>query len=104
MIFTVSVLTRFRHSLAILRESFSEGLVDHATLLIWLSNQVAICNLAQLGFVVKVVDEYIECLVDNRGFLKPLMEGCLTKLMEVSGEFTLSDSIPHHSPRSRLAP
>lgn len=70
-------------SLSLLRESFAESLVDHATFLLWLSQLVATSNLAQLGFVALLVDEYLEGITDNRAFLAPLVEGCLIKFAEV---------------------
>lgn len=77
-------VARFSHSLVLLREFFAESLVDHATFLTWLASLAGTANLAQAGLVSLVADEYLEGLVEHRGFLRPFLEGCLGKLGEVS--------------------
>jgi mediator of RNA polymerase II transcription subunit 12, fungi type len=59
-------------------------MVDHATFLLWLAQQVPAVNLAQLGFVAKIAEEYLEGLLQHRGFLRPFIEGCTVKITEVS--------------------
>jgi hypothetical protein len=70
--------------LALLREFYPEGLVDHATLLFWISQQIIGCNLAQCSFIVGLAEEYFDGLVQHRGFMTPFLEGCLQKLVEVT--------------------
>lgn len=75
---------RFRHlRLGLLREFYDESLVDHGTILFWLSLQVGLSNIIQLGFIIKVVQEYHEALLHHRGFLRPFIVGLIEKLIEV---------------------
>ncbi|KAG8934799.1 RNA polymerase II mediator complex subunit [Tulasnella sp. 418] len=76
-------VNRFSYTLALIREFYAEGLIDHSLFLFWLSQQVGQSNIAQLGFVTKLADEYLEGILQHRGFLRPFILGCVEKLMEV---------------------
>jgi mediator of RNA polymerase II transcription subunit 12 len=58
-------------------------MVDHGTVLSWLGAQIAPANIAQLYFVLRLVEEYLDDLAQHRMFVKPVIEGCLAKLVEV---------------------
>jgi mediator of RNA polymerase II transcription subunit 12 len=47
------------------------------------------CNLAQAGFLARLAEEYLDDIMTSRALARPLVEGCLAKLMEVSNESTL---------------
>ncbi|EFI28177.1 hypothetical protein CC1G_14204 [Coprinopsis cinerea okayama7 len=81
-------ISRFAYSLKLLRTFYREGLVDRKTFLVWLVQQMAICNLAQAGFVTRLVDEYLDDMLTIRALARPLAEACLTKLAEVRGFVT----------------
>ena len=70
-------------SLALLREMFAESLVDRGTALLWISQQVGASSIPQLGFVVKLAEEYLEGLLEHRAFLRPFVTGLTDKLLEV---------------------
>ena len=76
-------LAKMTYTLNLLRPTFAENMVDHATFLSWLSQQLAIANLAQAGFVAAIVDEYLDPLLGHRVFAIPLIDGCLVKLKEI---------------------
>ncbi|KAF8299261.1 hypothetical protein DL93DRAFT_2173589 [Clavulina sp. PMI_390] len=75
-------ISRFSYSLALLREFVSEGLVDQPTFMSWLAAILLSCNLAQLEFVIQIVEEHFETLLENRAYLAPFLEACLTRLNE----------------------
>ncbi|KAG9004810.1 RNA polymerase II mediator complex subunit [Tulasnella sp. JGI-2019a] len=77
-------LQKFTYTISLLREFYAEGLVDHATFLFWLAQQVGESNIPQLGFIAKLADEYIEDLLKHRGFLRPFIVGLVEKLVEVA--------------------
>ena len=70
-------------SLQLLQTFYTEDLVDHRTFLTWLIHQMMTCNLAQVGFVIRLADEYLEDVLNSRALTRPLAEACLTKLFEV---------------------
>lgn len=70
-------------SLELLRIFYSEFMVDHATFLSWLVQQLGSCNLAQAGFVARLADDYLDGIVTRRALAKPLIDGCLLKLQDV---------------------
>lgn len=70
-------------SLSLLRTFYAEGLVDNRTFLSWLVQQMATCNLAQLGFVARLADEYLEGMLVSRALTHPFTEACLGKFVEV---------------------
>ncbi|KAJ7647576.1 hypothetical protein FB45DRAFT_893821 [Roridomyces roridus] len=76
-------VSRFSYSLELLRPLYSEGLVDSRTFLVWLVQQIGTSNLAQLGFMVRLADEYLDGIVKNRALARPLIDTCLCKLAEI---------------------
>lgn len=70
-------------SLKLLRTFYHDGLVDHRTFLVWLVQQMKFCNLAQAGFVTRLVDEYLDDVLKSLALSKPLVEACLNKIAEV---------------------
>ncbi|KAI0344762.1 hypothetical protein BDW22DRAFT_1354912 [Trametopsis cervina] len=76
-------LSRFTYSLSLLRAFYAEGLVDNLTFLIWLLQQMMTCNLAQLGFVARIADEYLDGVLSCRALSRPLVESCLSRLLEI---------------------
>ena len=71
-------------SLKLLRTFYAEDLVDHRTFLTWLTQYMITSNLAQAGFLARVAEEYLDDIMTSRALARPLVEGCLAKLMEVS--------------------
>ena len=47
------------------------------------------CNLAQAGFLARLAEEYLDDIMASRALARPLVEGCLAKLMEASNEMKL---------------
>jgi len=47
------------------------------------------CNLAQAGFLARLAEEYLNDIMASRALARPLVEGCLAKLMEASNEIKL---------------
>ncbi|KAF8875798.1 hypothetical protein CPB84DRAFT_1853156 [Gymnopilus junonius] len=76
-------VSRFAYCLRLLRAFYKEDLVDHRTYLTWLVHQMITCNLAQAGFLVRLVDEYLGDILCSRALSKPLVEGLLAKLSEI---------------------
>ena len=70
-------------SLNLLRAFYDEGLVDNRTFLVWLVQQLATCNLAQLGFIARLVNEYLDGMLVTRSITRPFVEMCLGKVSEV---------------------
>ena len=58
-------------------------MVDHCTFLAWLVQQTSSCNLAQLGFVARLADEFMESMLICRALTRPFVEACVTRLAEV---------------------
>ena len=71
-------------SLNLLRAFYAEGLVDNRTFLLWLVEQMATCNLAQLGFVARIAEEYLDGMVTCRALTGPFVEYTLCRLSEVN--------------------
>lgn len=71
-------------SLKLLQTFYLEGLVDHRTFSVWVVHQMATCNLAQVGFIARIADEYLEGMLSNRPLAKHLVDACVVKLSEVS--------------------
>ncbi|KAI0356240.1 hypothetical protein OH77DRAFT_1401364 [Trametes cingulata] len=79
-------ISRFTYCLSLLRTFYAEGLVDNRTFLAWLVQQMATCNLAQAGFVVRLADEYLDGMLVSRALTRPFIEACLNKLVvEIEG-------------------
>ncbi|TFK25548.1 hypothetical protein FA15DRAFT_693754 [Coprinopsis marcescibilis] len=76
-------ISRFAYSLKLLRTFYHEGLVDGKTFLAWLVQQMAVCNLAQAGFITRLVDEYLDDILEIRPLARPLAEACLSKVAEI---------------------
>ncbi|PIL34102.1 hypothetical protein GSI_03813 [Ganoderma sinense ZZ0214-1] len=76
-------ISRFTYCLSLLRTFYAEGLVDNRTFLSWLVQQMATCNLAQLGFVARLADEYLEGMLVSRALTHPFTEACLGKFAEI---------------------
>ncbi|KAK7692890.1 hypothetical protein QCA50_004525 [Cerrena zonata] len=76
-------ISRFSYSLQLLRNFYAEGLVDNRTFLAWLIHQLYISNLAQLGFIARLVDEFMEGIVSTRALTRPTVEACLNRLSEI---------------------
>ena len=70
-------------SLSLLRSFYSEGMVDNRTFLAWLVQQVNTCNLAQLGFVSRLADDYLDGMLVCRALTRPFAEASLNRLAEV---------------------
>ena len=70
-------------SLNLLRAFYDEGLVDNRTFLVWLVQQLATCNLAQLGFIARLVNEYLDGMLVTRSITRPFVDACLAKVSEV---------------------
>ena len=58
--------------------------MDNRTFLVWLVQQLATCNLAQLGFIARLVNEYLDGMLVTRSITRPFVEMCLGKVSEVS--------------------
>ncbi|KAH7096964.1 hypothetical protein BKA62DRAFT_482581 [Auriculariales sp. MPI-PUGE-AT-0066] len=76
-------LSKFAYMLDLLREFYVESLVDHATFLSWLAQQLSLANLAQAGFVANLCEEYLDGLTSHRVLAVPVIDGCLGKLKEI---------------------
>ena len=69
--------------LSLLRSFFAEGLVDNRTFLGWLVQQMYTSNLAQLGFITHLADEYLDGMLVTRSLARPFAEACISRLLEV---------------------
>ncbi|KAL6308224.1 hypothetical protein BKA93DRAFT_726196 [Sparassis latifolia] len=76
-------ISRFTYCLGLLRTFYAEGLVDKRTFLSWLVQQMSTCNLAQLGFIAKLADEYLEGMLVSRAITRPFVDASLQKLSEI---------------------
>ncbi|KAJ6558511.1 hypothetical protein DFH09DRAFT_1486615, partial [Mycena vulgaris] len=76
-------ISRFSYCLELLRPFYSEGLVDSRTFLVWLVQQMGMSNLAQVGFMVRLADEYLDGIIKNRALARPFIDACLCKLSEI---------------------
>lgn len=72
------------NSTQLLQAFYAEGLVDHRAFLAWLVQLTTTCNLAQLGFVAHLADEYLEGMLVCRALTRPFVEACVARLAEVS--------------------
>ena len=70
-------------SLNLLHAFYAEGLVDNRTFLAWLVQQTATCNLAQLGFIARMADNYLDGMLTCRALSRPFVEACLSRVAEV---------------------
>jgi len=76
-------ISRFTYSLSLLRSFYAEGLVDNRTFLAWLVQQMVLSNLAQLGFVAHLADEYVDGMFITRALTRPFAEACMNRLLEI---------------------
>ncbi|ESK91038.1 rna polymerase ii mediator complex component [Moniliophthora roreri MCA 2997] len=76
-------VSRFSYCLRLLRSFYAEGLVDKGAFFVWLVNQMGSCNLAQAGFVTRIVDEYFDGMMSCRALTRPFLEAYLSKLAEI---------------------
>lgn len=75
-------VSRFNYCLQLLRPFYAEGLVDRRTFLTWLVQQMSGCNLAQVGFVAHLADQYLDDMLSSRALSKPFVDACIAKLTE----------------------
>ncbi|KAI0068850.1 hypothetical protein BV25DRAFT_1904185 [Artomyces pyxidatus] len=76
-------ISRFTYSLELLRSFYDEGLVDNRTFLSWLVLQMCTCSLAQVGFVARLADVYLDGIVSCRALTRPFVDACLVKITEI---------------------
>jgi hypothetical protein len=50
---------------------------------VWVVNQMHSCNLAQAGFLTRLVDEYFDGMIGSRPLTHSFAEATLNKLSEV---------------------
>lgn len=79
-------------SLSLLRSFYSEGMVDNRTFLAWLVQQTGTCNLAQLGFVSRLADDYLDGMLMCRALVRPFAEACFNRLAEVCSKEQLPNN------------
>jgi mediator of RNA polymerase II transcription subunit 12, fungi type len=79
-------------SLSLLRSFYVEGLVDQVTLLVWIVQQMAVCNMAQAGFVTRLAGEYIQGILISRPLCRPFVEACLCKITEAPSSLSFFSS------------
>ncbi|KAG7090909.1 hypothetical protein E1B28_009986 [Marasmius oreades] len=77
-------ISRFSYCLRLLRAFYTDGLVNKRTFFVWLVNQMFSCNLAQVGFIARIADEYFDGMMRCRALTRPLLEACLNKLTEIN--------------------
>ncbi|KAG6866655.1 hypothetical protein C0991_000765 [Blastosporella zonata] len=78
-------ISRFVYCLKLLRTFYSEGLVDSRTYLTWIVQQMSACNLAQISFITRLADEYLDGMLGSRPLIRPFLHACLSKLSEKPG-------------------
>ncbi|CAE7226860.1 unnamed protein product [Rhizoctonia solani] len=83
-------VSKFAYCVDLLRAFYVEHMVDHGTVLGWLSAQALPANIAQFYFVLRLVEEYMDDIAQHRMFAQPVIEACLTKLVEVGPDFILT--------------
>ena len=69
-------------------------MIEHTLFLTWISQTLSNCNLAQAGFVVRLLEDYLHGMESCRALLRPAINACLGKLQEVravSGSLPSSD-------------
>ena len=76
-------------SLQLVKAFYSEGLIDNRTFLAWLVQQVGTCNLAQLGFVARLADEYLDGLLNCRALARPFADASFGRISEVSMDISV---------------
>ncbi|KAF9819188.1 hypothetical protein IEO21_02359 [Rhodonia placenta] len=76
-------ISRLTYSLKLLHTFYAEGLVDNRTFLAWLVQQMGTCNLAQLGFVAHLADEYLDGMLISRALTHHFVEACLARIVEI---------------------
>ncbi|KAK2467842.1 hypothetical protein APHAL10511_000137 [Amanita phalloides] len=74
---------RWVSRLNLLRYFYVDGLVDKRTFLVWLVQQMSTCNLAQIGFVAHLADEYLSDITESRALSRCFSEACLNRLHEI---------------------
>ncbi|KAJ3504486.1 hypothetical protein NMY22_g17908 [Coprinellus aureogranulatus] len=76
-------VSRFSYCLKLLRAFYHEGMVDSRVFLVWMVQQIKACNLAQAGFLTRLVDEYLDDLLKCLPLAKLLVEAMVNKLSEI---------------------
>ena len=84
ILFWIELTPYYRYSLSLLRSFYAEGLVDRRTFLAWLVQQTCTCNLAQLGFVARLAEEYLDGMLVSHALTRPFVEACINRLAEVT--------------------
>ncbi|CAE6538597.1 unnamed protein product [Rhizoctonia solani] len=76
-------VSKFAYCVDLLRAFYVEHMVDHGTVLGWLSAQALPANIAQFYFVLRLAEEYLDDMAQHRMFAQPVIEACLSKLVEI---------------------
>ncbi|CAE6502670.1 unnamed protein product [Rhizoctonia solani] len=76
-------VSKFAYCVDLLRAFYVEHMVDHGTVLSWLSAQALPANIAQFYFVLRLSEEYLDDIAQHRMFAQPVLEACLAKLVEI---------------------
>ena len=53
------------------------------------------CNLAQVGFVARLADEYLDGMLVSRALTHPFIEACLNKFIEVCQNMSITDPVEY---------
>jgi mediator of RNA polymerase II transcription subunit 12 len=70
-------------SLSLLRTFHTRYLISSRTLATWLADFAATCNLAQVGFVAQLINEYLEDVAKHASIARSALRALLDKLAEV---------------------
>ena len=59
-------------------------------------------NLAQIEFVIRIAEDYLDLVMENRSFLAPFIEACLARLTEVRTQRNCNNVCHHHKKKHSL--
>jgi mediator of RNA polymerase II transcription subunit 12 len=84
-----------------LKELHAEKLISVRILLSWLADQLSTCNLAQLGFVVQVLGEYLAEAAEHLSLARLIVRSTCHRIQEVrhslqKHKLLLTGRLPHH--------
>ncbi|KAN0064708.1 RNA polymerase II mediator complex subunit [Thecaphora frezii] len=79
--------SKWAYSLSLVRHLNSQHLLDRPTLLRWIIEALHNSNLAQIWFLVELVDEVVELVLQRRFVALPLVTAVCVKLSQLDGRY-----------------
>ena len=88
------VMLTLLDSIHLLRAFYADFMIDHTLLLTWIPQTLNSSNLAQAGFLIRLLEDYYPEMGSCRALLRLAINACLGKMQEVN------DTVDSNRPKS----